>query len=74
MTVENLQMWTFTPALFDGCEIQCPACRHWSSHHEWGSVPGQGGENGARPAITCPRCAARFDHVGAPAFAVRAPQ
>ena len=74
MTIENLHRWKFTPEPFDGCELHCPACRQWSSHHEWGSFTPPGADGGAPLALTCPRCEAHFDHRSSPTFAVRASQ
>ena len=74
MTIENLHRWQFTPPPFDGCEIRCPACQQWSSHHEWGSVTPQSDHTAALGALACPRCEASFEPGRAPTFAVRAPQ
>lgn len=63
--------WNFEPEPFEGCEIQCPQCKEWSSHIKWEEGEICCTDCGTHTAMICPRCGERFDHVWSPLFKVR---
>ncbi len=73
MTIKDLCLWQFKPLLDEGDEIECPACKEWTSHRDWIESEVGCEDCGAHTAMECPHCHERHDHVFGPTFNTRAP-
>lgn len=74
MEVADLRYWNFEPKPIEGCDIQCPECKAWSSHRAWTETEVGCEDCGDHAAIACPQCSHPVDHVHSPTLATRLPE
>ncbi len=69
--LDALCVFSFDVKPKEGCEIHCPECGEWSSHHDWEEAELYCDICGGHIAMKCPKCDEVFDSVFCEMFEVR---